>query len=306
MRALNEKFMSDLLNGSLTPILNAVRSDDTLVLELRGTYVNVYYRGGSLYRIDQKDGYVFFTFDTDYGMDDISLPEHPTVVEAPGLIYQYKAAMDKFLTLKNPKMEREFQQLMTRLNNRAKIGKASDYYIMDIEYADTDERGLKAKFDMVALKWPCTKQDRKITKDLSLALIELKYGDGALGGTAGIEKHLDDLADFLGDAEKLKDFCLDMGAVFRQKCELGLVPTVPEHKREVTVTAENPEVILAVADHDPAKPALANVLSALDLNKYNFSLRIATASLLGGALFVECMLPIPKYLQMDGERSGIS
>ena len=42
------KFKSDLEEGMLSPITKAVISDTSLCLELRGDYIDVYYRGGKL------------------------------------------------------------------------------------------------------------------------------------------------------------------------------------------------------------------------------------------------------------------
>ena len=48
MRKLNDIFLNDLKEGGrLFPLTDAVKSDPSLCLELRGDYVNVYYRGGT-------------------------------------------------------------------------------------------------------------------------------------------------------------------------------------------------------------------------------------------------------------------
>jgi hypothetical protein len=44
LRAISEKFMCDLKGGLLLPIVQQIRHDDTLMLALRGSYINVYYR----------------------------------------------------------------------------------------------------------------------------------------------------------------------------------------------------------------------------------------------------------------------
>lgn len=67
---------------------------------------------------------------------------------------------------------------------------------------------------MVGLKWLSNVAVRKNRCKLSLALIEVKYGDSALKGSAGIEKHLEDFGTFLSDKEKVKQFCEDMSVVF--------------------------------------------------------------------------------------------
>lgn len=63
------------------------------------------------------------------------------------MIPRYKREMDGWFH-RNSKNEREFQQLMARVNNAAG---STDYYIADMEYAEMTELG--ARFDMVAFKW---------------------------------------------------------------------------------------------------------------------------------------------------------
>ena len=106
-RQLSEKFMNDLLNGCLTPLLKEIQEDDTLCLELRGNFddinqndeaVNIYYRGGSLFKITRKDsGYEIF-FDTKY-LENVNtlgfLKSNPNIDEAVREIALYKQAMDK-------------------------------------------------------------------------------------------------------------------------------------------------------------------------------------------------------------------
>ena len=53
-RAISKDFLDDLLTGELKPLLDMVHIDDTLDLELRGKCINIYYRGGSLFRITEK------------------------------------------------------------------------------------------------------------------------------------------------------------------------------------------------------------------------------------------------------------
>ena len=56
MRALNDSFLNAFLeDGKLFPLLDLVRKDHTLCMELRGQYVEIYYRGGLLYKIDDNE-----------------------------------------------------------------------------------------------------------------------------------------------------------------------------------------------------------------------------------------------------------
>ena len=80
MRALKEdRFLKDLESGMLAPLTEEVGSDRTLCLELRGSHINIYYRGGSLMKIEEKSDNVYFvTFDKNYFAredDTVDLPE---------------------------------------------------------------------------------------------------------------------------------------------------------------------------------------------------------------------------------------
>jgi hypothetical protein len=51
-RGLSPTFLNDLQSGILAPVVQRMRDDRTLCLELRGDYVNIYYRGGNLLRLE--------------------------------------------------------------------------------------------------------------------------------------------------------------------------------------------------------------------------------------------------------------
>ena len=67
MRHINEKFINDLAHGELAYFLKKVKSNhDVLSLEVRNGYINIYYKGGNLLKITQKNkGYSFY-FDAKY------------------------------------------------------------------------------------------------------------------------------------------------------------------------------------------------------------------------------------------------
>lgn len=287
-RQISEKMLNAFLSGELSSLLEAVKKDDTLDLELRGDSVNIYYRGGSIFKIEEINNSFSISFDTNYCTEDsTSLSRNPSPAEAVSNLPFYKQAMDWWFH-KHPKYEREFQQVIARENNNhGKISNGTDYYIADIEFADGS-----ARFDMVALKWLSNGAVRKDTSRISLALIEVKYGDGALKGTAGIEKHLDDFQAFLSDAEKVNDFCRDMSLVFSQKCRLGLVDGLNERQYDVKISSLDPEVIFLFANHDPESKILPAVLKEVEPDKYPFPILVANASYMGYGLYAEQMKQI--------------
>lgn len=297
-RAISQDFLDDLKTGKLSSLLERVLADDTLDLELRGKCINIYYRGGSLFRITEKgSGTYEICFDSNYcdteawGKTGITVICNPTIEQAVKDIPYYKQAMDIYLG-KSHKYEREFQQVLVRENNcHGIISRSTDYYIIDIEYADSNENR-KSRFDIVALKWESKSSARRNPEKCSIALMELKYGDGALNNESGIKEHLNDLKSFMSiEKEKLDDFKKDIETVFKQKCQLGLVDGLQEKQYEVSISFENPEVIFLFADHDPDSSVLVKELTDINYNDYKdvFDIYIAEASYIGYGLYAPRM-----------------
>lgn len=286
-RSISDKMLDAFLQGELSPLLEAVKKDDTLDLELRGDSVNIYYRGGSIFKISEQNNLYSVFFDTNYCTETASLEAFPPPADAVAKLPVYKQAMDWWFH-EHPKYEREFQQLILRENNNhGKISNGTDYYIADIEFADGN-----ARFDMVALKWLSKGAIRKNTNKVSLSLIEVKYGDGALNGAAGIKKHLVDFQSFLNEQERVADFCKDMSMVFYQKCKMGLVAGLNENQYDVHINPANPEAIFIFANHDPESKILSNIIDSIDPSDYTFPIMIANASNMGYGLYVDCLRQI--------------
>lgn len=285
--------------GPLHDLLTYVQNDDTLDLEFRGEYAaNIYYRGGSLFRIDRSATGYTLTFDTKY---DEGMAANPSICMALERIPLYKHAMDVWFA-KNRKYEREFQQVVVRENNRhGAISHATDYYIADVEYVYRDAEGTNARFDMVAVKWPSTVSARKDEGAPTLAVIEMKYGDDALDGSAGLVAHLNDVQAFV-DGAAMHIFCKDMAKVFWQKCELGLISDMAEKKHHITISEENIELIFLIANHDPDKTrlraAVEQMANLVAHQPYPFAIKFAASSMMGYALYADPMKTLGEMQEM--------
>lgn len=286
-RGLSESFLGDLRTpaGRLNWLLRRVIADQTLCLEIRSGYINIYYRGGSLFKVTEdarsQCGYSFF-FDPKYlsGQCNVILPSPREPCRWEVLIPQLKDCMDLWFG-RHPKVEREFQQLVVRDNNSSYAG-ASDYFICDIEYDNHNG----ARFDLIGIRWPSTPAARRNNSGLRMVLIEMKHHDGAMGGAAGLADHLEDIVTFLELPTSLNSLKHEMLTVFNQKHELGLVSC----RKKVRSFAERPEVLLLLANHDPAKSALVKELKNTEahvrrLEAMNVSVRFIRASYCGFGIY---------------------
>ncbi len=294
MRGLRSNFITHLMSGLLGQILDLVKLDSTLCLEIRENYINIYYRGGNIIRIGEDGGVFKASFDRKY------LNENSTKV--PGLIETLNNVDDVEVWLNtipflkhemdlwfgcHSKDEREFQQLMLRENNFGNSAKGTDYFICDIEYANHTGR-----FDLVAVKWPSTSVHRKNNKDLRLAFVEMKYLDNALTGNAGLCKHIEDINTFLAKNDNLENIKEEMKLIFNQKLELGLINN---QKPIESFSNEKPEFILALINHDPASSILRNELNKLP-DCPNAEIKIATSNFMGHGLYSQGIYSIDEFL----------
>ena len=194
---------------------------------------------------------------------------------------------------KNPKNEREFQQLLVRENNFKGAAKGTDYYISDIEYANTEGR-----FDLIAVYWPSSSSERKDNKNVGLALIEMKYLDGALRGKAGIIEHIQDMKNYLDPANNnlvlLKD---EMKQVFNQKQALGLLDN---QKQIEKFNDRKPEYIFVLTNHDPDSKILYDELQkvkAID-DDLPFELKFATSNFMGYGLYKQNIYGLDDFIKL--------
>ena len=298
MRLLSDTFMDALKNGKLQRLLQTVLQDGTLDLQIRENYVNVYYRGGNLIEVREIGGQFKPSFGAMYCIENhglwttFNISALRTVDDYIDNIPLLKREMDHWFMI-NPRSEREAQQCMAYENNRSVIARDTDYFIADIEYA---AKGFR--FDMIAVKWPSSNHARRSGENLSLAFVEVKYGDGAINGDAGIGKHSKDVGDFCSDTKRYQEFCSEMNEVIRQKTELGLLSQISsKHANGTPATVKidhtiPAELIIVLINHKPAKSA---VTSALQNNCVaNLPVRIAKASNMGYGLYLNQIVDIDK------------
>lgn len=298
MKGLTDKFMDDLKNGKLKKFLTSVQEDDTLCLEIRDNYINIYYRGGNIFKIKPCNNEYKVQFDMNFcskykeRISQIQPDEYEKWIDN---ILFLKAEMDAYF-YKHPKLEREYQQLVLRENNNSGIANDTDYYIADIEYVNT-ENG--SKFDLIGIKWLSTATSKKKADDISLVFIEKKYGDGSIGGNSGISKHCEDLYSFLSDKNKVETIYNEVEIIVKQKLELGLIKDV---NKEIKLSRNKPEFILLIANHKPASSILIKELKKVINSTYytnlkkDVDIKIAKSSNMGYGLYSELMVGIEEYI----------
>jgi hypothetical protein len=288
-RLIEENFFDDLLKGQLRNLLSIVHQDQTLDLQIRQNQVHIYYRGGKILDIKPQgpQDYIF-KFDWNYFQDpnNKSIPVIKSILDLSSSDFLAffpiaKQAMDTFLSKKKSE-EREFQQLVVRTNNYSSLANSTDYFIVDIEYAH-----LSSRFDLIAIEWKSEATLRKLQGNYKpkLMIIEMKFGDGALGGKSGLNKHHQDILSFISNKILSQNFILEMENLFMQKIQLGLIPSL-RHKKDLIKPIkfdDHIETGYLIADHDPASKRLINELISLKDEHAKF----LTANFTGYGLYKE-------------------
>lgn len=237
VRGLNLEELSREMQQLVNRLADIVRSDNELDLQIRDGYLNVYYLGGSLWKVTGlRSKQVRFEFDSKYfsrkdksERDKNWLPKPTDGTEAwLESLPKQKQTMQEWFK-ENEKAEREMQHNLSVNHRKVRI---TDLILIDIEYAawlhgDKDHKGAKdsrrlCRFDMVAVE---RKTIRK-GEPLKLLLIEFKQGNGAIAGKSGMESHIEDFNQFLDSNENFlarKAFNNSMANIIREKAKLKLL-----------------------------------------------------------------------------------
>jgi hypothetical protein len=283
-RTLNADFLKELKTGTYAEIVNIVRRDDNLTLQLRGTYVNVYYKSSSILKIEPSQNNPF-SIDEGY-----ACPIKPGKGNWDDYFMQAKRSIDIH---KKDALEKDIQQRLVQENNFSRIANGTDYFIIDIEYTKSDFR--QGRFDAVAAYWP---KDKRKSGDAELALIEVKVGEDTIDDPSGIKKHIDDANDFLSSNQKTS-FIDDMEEVFSQLRELDLIRFGKAgNPHRAKFSRSECQFILILADYNRNSSKLKSALAEINDDILQYKLRFATSSFMGYGLYADNMLPLDRFKEL--------
>jgi hypothetical protein len=245
MRQLSPPFLHDLKTGFLSALMQHAVADTDLDLEIRDSYVNLYYKGNSLLNLKQTKAGVYHA---DVHPKFATGLNFPTVLADEADTAQFLQCLPQLKqnVIRHGKhsLEVEYEQLIIRANN-FEPRNVSDYFVVDRQYMLGRDR-----FDLVGFYWD--RRGRRAGQTVPLCLFEVKF---ALNPDIA-EVHEQLKRYYAAVAPRLSQLAAELQGVFRQKLELGLYRQEAKRlhaMRTLTFSADLSQVqfVLILIDYNP-------------------------------------------------------
>ena len=125
-----------------------------------------------------------------------------------------------------------------------------------------------------------------------MVFIEVKSGDHALTGNAGLHHHISDINIFLHTPQAIKNLKAEMLSLFAQQYQLGLIKNT--HVLQGFGT-QLPLYIVVLINHDPASSILKRECTNLPSVK-GAELAFIESNFLGYGLFEDRLLNLTQFM----------
>lgn len=205
---------------------------DEVIIGVRDGFINLYLNCDSIAKIDVNTP-------KECGIDSYYTNDKKDRLTEDEIVHYYDII--KANSFKRCKYEKQSQQKLYIDNNK---NKSSEWFCIDVEYTKSLKGKIKTedwRFDIIAIS-------KK--KPFRVALIELKYGFAAIGGTSGIRKHIEDFYKFHRD-KKFEILKPELVSIVEKLDMLGVdVPSSLKGIKNEDI-ATDPEFYFVVLNNNP-------------------------------------------------------
>lgn len=244
MRSLSSTFMASLKSGFLSQLTQEVIDDFDLNLEIRKDYINLYYKGNSLLRLEESRPRRYKVDVAAKFLTDLSVPSElvdPGTTAA--FVRNIPAIKRNILRAGRHSIEAEYEQLIIRANNFDPHNN-SEYFLFDRQYVVGRER-----FDLTGFYW--ARDGRARSQEVPMCLMEVKFALNT--DIAEVHKQLERY--YHAVEPRARDMAAEAEAVFHQKIDLGLFDRSPRRDALRTLRISRDlakfQFILLLVDHNP-------------------------------------------------------
>lgn len=253
--------------GKLYELIEIVKHDKDLVLEIRDDYFNIYYKGGSMLKVMSENS---FQFDYNYYKGDPELSSDDKKEERKGkrkelleslkknhdyksFVSQMKKIMDKYWKWLEKEKNRSLEEKNVQHELCIRNTEQSDYTIIDLEYQVSTDKTCTFRYQKTGTKYEgrFVSEDKTSPRfdiiavrnsDHQLCVIELKKGIDAIYGLSGIGDHADSFEGSIGGDPKA--FLEEMKRVVESKKKMELL------SENFFISNSAPEFIFAYSYND--------------------------------------------------------
>lgn len=247
MRTLDKIFVSKLTKGGVFySIVDYVINDNTLDFEIRDGYINIYFKGNSILKLNENGSFEIhkkFLKGT-----SLSSSAFLSALDVKNYLDNIPLIKNNVISVKSkrPTLEIEYEQLLIRSNNLNK-NVNSEIFLTDRQYADNINN---SRFDLSGFFW--SRENRKRNQTVPLTFIEVKYSLNP--DISDIDKQIDkyynavksNISDIASETEYLKDLKIELGLINQSKDRLDALKTL-----KISDKIQDAKFIIALIDYNP-------------------------------------------------------
>src|SRR6266545_291722 len=168
MRKLSNTFLKCLKSGFLSEITECVKRDHDLNLEIRDTYINVYYKGNSLLKLAEVGSLLRYKAEIHKKfLEGVNISLDFTEDTVPQFVANIPFIKENIIRHGQRSLELEYEQMIIRANNFEPRNN-TEYFIVDRQYTVKEGR-----FDLTGFYWEMN--HRKKYQEVPVCLMEIKF-----------------------------------------------------------------------------------------------------------------------------------
>lgn len=168
MPKLSETFLNCLKSDFLSEITEFVKRDHDLNLEIRDSYINIYYKGNSLLKLVEAGSLLRYKAEIHKKfLEGVKISLDFTEITVPQFVKNIPLIKENIIKHGKRSLELEYEQMIIRTNNFERRNN-TEYFIVDRQYAVKEGR-----FDLSGIYW---KMDgRRRNQEVPVCLMEIKF-----------------------------------------------------------------------------------------------------------------------------------
>ena len=247
MRVLDGNFVLELKKGGLFhSIVDYVINDTTLDFEIRDGYINIYFKGNSILKLNENGTFeIHKKFQKGTSLSKLTLS---SATDVNNYLDNIPLIKNNVISVKSkrPTLEIEYEQLLIRSNNLNK-NVNSEIFLTDRQYADNINN---SRFDLSGFFW--SRKNRKRNQTAPLTFIEVKYSlnPDISDIDQQIDKYYDaaksNISGIASETRYLKNLKIELGLINQSKERLDALKTL-----KISDKIEDAKFIVALIDYNP-------------------------------------------------------